>query len=141
MVTEFPTTTTSPTSGTAFDVRTMFSTLRALVGILSWVSPSASWKAFGVGAIGADARPPLITRLFGVRELALAAALQSPEPAVRKAGLRVGLVIDSADIVSSVIALRKGAPKWIWLTFVAGALTFIGLGIGSLAKEERTCPA
>jgi hypothetical protein len=91
-----------------------------------------------VGAIGADARPPLVTRLFGVRELALAAGLRSPEPALRKAVLRTGLVVDGADIVASLIALRKGAPKWIWLTFVAGASTFIGLGIGGLAKEEPT---
>jgi hypothetical protein len=42
--------------------------------------------------------------------------------------------------VASIIALRKGAPKWIWLTFVVGASTFIGLGIGGLAKEERMTP-
>ena len=139
MLTALPTD-TNPPSEAAFDVLTVFSALRALVGILSWVSPSASWKAFGVGAIGADARPPLVTRLFGVRELALAAGLQSPEPAVRKAVLRAGLVVDGADIVASIIALRKGAPTWIWLTFVAGASTFIGLGIGGLAKEEPMSP-
>ena len=77
---------------------------------------------------------------FGVRELALAAGLQSPEPGVRKAVLRAGLVVDGADIVASIIALRKGAPTWIWLTFVAGASTFIGLGIGGLAKEEPMSP-
>ena len=140
MRTEFPTD-TNPPSEAAFDVLTVFSALRALVGILSWVSPSASWKAFGVGAIGADARPPLVTRLFGVREFALAAGLQSPEPAVRKAVLRAGLVVDGADIVASIIALRKGVPKWIWLTFVAGASIFIGLGIGGLATEEPMSPA
>jgi hypothetical protein len=139
MLTEFPTD-MNPPSEAAFDVLTVFSTMRALVGILSWISPSASWKAFGLGAIGADARPPLITRLFGVRELALAAGLQSPEPALRRAVLRTGIVVDGVDIVASIFALRKGAPKWIWLTFVVGASTFIGLGIGGLAKEERMTP-
>jgi hypothetical protein len=139
MLTESPTD-TNPPSEAAFDVLTVFSALRAVVGVLSWVSPSASWKAFGVGAIGGDARPPLVTRLFGVRELALAAGLQSSEPAVRKAVLRAGLVVDGADIVASIVALRKGAPTWIWLTFVAGASTFIGLGIGSLAREEPMSP-
>ena len=139
MLTESPTD-TNPPSEAAFDVLTVFSALRALVGILSWVSPLASWKVFGVGAIGADARPPLVTRLFGVREFALAAGLRSSEPAVRKSVLRAGLVVDGADIVASIIALRKGAPKWIWLTFVAGASIFIGLGIGGLAKEEPMSP-
>jgi hypothetical protein len=137
MPTEIPTDTTAPPLEAAFDVLTVFSALRGMVGILSWVSPSASWKTFGVGAIGADARPPLVTRLFGVRELALAAGLQSPEPTVRKAVLQTGLVVDGADIVASFFALRKGAPKLIWLTFVAGAAIFIGLGIGGLAREER----
>jgi hypothetical protein len=139
MLTEFPTTANTPPEA-AFDILTVFSALRALVGILSWVSPSASWRAFGVGVIGGDARPPLVTRLFGVRELALAAALKSPEPAVRKSALRAGLVVDGADIVASIIALRKGAPKSIWITFVAGASTFIGLGIGGLAHEKPMNP-
>jgi hypothetical protein len=139
MPTENPTAANTP-SEPAFDILTVFSALRAQVGILSWVSPSASWRTFGLGAIGGDARPSLVTRLFGVRELALAAGLQSPEPAVRKSVLRAGLVVDGVDIVASIIALRKGASKWIWITFVAGASTFIGLGIGGLAHEKSMNP-
>ena len=119
----------------AINVRSVFSALRALVGIVSWTSPSASWTTFGLGAVGSDARAPLITRLFGIRELALAAGLRSPDPAVRRTTLQAGLVVDCADIVASIIALRKGAPKRIWLTFVAGAATFIGLGIVALTRE------
>jgi hypothetical protein len=115
----------------------VFSVLRAFVGLLSWVSPSASWTVFGVGAIGADSRNSLLTRLFGVREFALAAALQSPEQAVRVAALRTGIVVDGADIAASLLALRKGSPRWIWLTFVAGASAFIGLGVAGLAEERR----
>jgi hypothetical protein len=137
MTIENATDTTDTIPQPALDARTIFSVLRALVGILSWVSPSASWKVFGVGAIGGQAEPRLITRLFGVRELALAAGLNSPEAEVRKAALRAGIVIDGADIAASLIALRKGAPKWIWMTFVAGASAFIGLGVAALAEEER----
>ncbi len=129
---------TNPPSRAAFDVLNVSSALRALVGVLSWVSPSASWTTFGLGVIGPDARSPLVTRLFGVRELALAAGLRSPERAVRAAVLRAGLVVDGADIVASIVALRKGAPKWIWLTFVAGASTFIGLGFSALSRERQT---
>ena len=130
----------NPRAGAAFDVLAVFSALRALVGSLSWVSPSTSWKVFGLGPIGSDAHAPLITRLFGVRELALAAGLQSRDPAVRKAVLRTGLVVDGVDIVATLFALRKGAKKLIWLTFVAGASTFIGLGLRGLAEEERVSP-
>jgi len=140
MSTASPTGTTpaaASSPGPSLDARTVFSGLRAFVGILSWVSPTASWKVFGVGAIGTDARAPLVTRLFGIRELALAAALQSPEPAVRVAALQTGLVVDGADIVASLIALRGGAPRWIWLTFIAGASGFIGLGLAGLAGEKR----
>jgi hypothetical protein len=132
---------TTPTLEAPINVRTVFSVLRALVGIVSWTSPSASWKVFGVGAIGGDSRPSLITRLFGVRELALAAGLRSPDHTVRTATLRAGLIVDGVDVVASIIALRKGAPKQIWLTFVAGAATFIGLGILALAKESSLSPS
>jgi hypothetical protein len=147
MTTDAPTSPTgntpAPTSspGPSLDVRTVFSVLRAFVGVLSWASPSASWKVFGVGTIGNDARSPLVTRLFGVREFGLAAGLQSPEPAVRVATLQAGLVVDGADIVASLIALRKGAPRWIWLTFIAGASGFIGLGLAGLAEEKRRVAA
>jgi hypothetical protein len=113
-----------------------FGVLRTGVGALSWVSPRASWQTFGLGAIEGDPRAGVITRLFGVRELALGQALLCPDPTVRKAALQTSVVVDSVDVVASLIALRNGAPKAIAITFVAGAGFFVALGLAGLAQER-----
>ena len=46
--------------------------LRAGVGALSWASPAASWRTFGLGPIEGGASAGLVTRLFGSRDLVLA---------------------------------------------------------------------
>ena len=85
--------------------------LRTGVGVLSWVSPAASWRTFGLGSIGADPSSGLVTRLFGSRDFALGQMVLCPDPKVRRAGLQVGVAVDAVDMVASLVALRKGAPK------------------------------
>lgn len=75
-----------------------------------------------------DANAGLVTRLFGVRDLVLGAALHHPEPAVQKAVLQAGLVCDAADVAASLIALRAGAPKTMLMGVTAGAGLFLALG-------------
>ncbi len=115
------------------DVGSVFSGLRAAVGVLSWASPTAAGHLFGLGSVGIDPRVGVVTRLFGVRELALSVAIKNPDPVVRRRALQAGVVIDSIDVVASLIALGRGAPKITLVTFTTGAALFAGLGMVALA--------
>ncbi len=111
--------------------------LRTGVGILSWVSPAASWRTFGLGSIGGDPSAGLVTRLFGSRDLALGQMVLCPDPKVRRVGLQAGVAVDAVDLVASLVALRKGAPKVTILTATGGAASFVALGLFALAREPR----
>lgn len=123
-------------SAPLFDAGRVLGLLRSAVGIGSWVSPSITARTFGLGSLGADAGVGVVTRLFGVRELALARAARHPSPDVRRTALQAGVAVDSIDIVATLIAVRKGAPKVLLLTFAVGAALFAGLGVAALAKEQ-----
>jgi len=110
--------------------------LRTGVGVLSWVSPAASWRTFGLGSIGADPSSGLVTRLFGSRDFALGQMVLCPDPKVRRAGLQVGVAVDAVDMVASLVALRKGAPKATIVTATGGAASFVALGLFALARES-----
>ena len=111
--------------------------LRTGVGALSWVSPAASWRTFGLGPIAGDASGGLVTRLFGSRDFVLGQMVLGPDPKVRRAGLQAGVAVDGIDVVASLIALRKGAPKVTIVTATAGAASFVALGLFALAREPR----
>ncbi|AYE93550.1 hypothetical protein C0J29_00710 [Mycobacterium paragordonae] len=107
---------------------TAMSAMRMFAGGISWATPSLSSRLFGLGRLPDDANAGLVTRLFGVRDLVLGAALHHPEPAVQKAVLQAGLVCDAADVAASLIALRAGAPKTMLMGVTAGAGLFLALG-------------
>lgn len=126
-----------PTSSLAARV---VSTSHTAVGVLSWIAPDVSWRVFGLGRLdGTGAAAPsarVMSRLFGVRDVALGLALRHPDPAVRRAGLQVGLVIDLVDAVASVRGLAQGAPRGSALGVTAGAALLAGLGAVALGAEN-----
>jgi hypothetical protein len=111
--------------------------LRTGVGALSWVSPTATWRTFGLGSIGGDPSAGLVTRLFGSRDFALGQMVLCPDPKVRRAGLHVGVAVDTIDVVASLLAIRKGAPKVTIVTATGGAACFAALGVLALVREPR----
>lgn len=113
---------------------TAMSAMRMFAGGISWAAPPLSSRLFGLGKLPTDASVGLVTRLFGVRDLVLGAALRHPEPAVRKAVLQAGLVCDAADVTASLIALRAGAPKTTLMGVTAGAGLFLALGAVALTE-------
>ena len=114
----------------------VLSVLRGLVGAGTWASPASSWRTFGLGELHDDPAAELIGRLFGVRDLALAQGARHREPAVRRAALRAGVLCDSVDVVATLIALRRGAPKASGLLVGGGAALFAALGASALAGER-----
>jgi len=119
------------------DLAKALGVMRTGVGALSWVSPAASWRTFGLGPLAGDARGGLVTRLFGSRDLVLGQMVLCPDPEVRRAGLQAGVAVDSIDLVASLLALRKGAPKVTILTATGGAAAFMALGLFALAQEPH----
>lgn len=135
MTTSFQTRETARRRGAVgIDAAAALSVLRSAVGIGSWVTPAVTSRVFGLGSLNEDPRSAVITRLFGVRELALARAGRHPSPDVRRAAQQAGVAVDAIDVIASLIALRRGAPKVILLTFAGGAALFAGLGIAALKE-------
>ncbi|RUP06941.1 MAG: hypothetical protein EKK34_02405 [Mycobacterium sp.] len=123
---------TASLNKTQHPAATTMSAIRMFAGGISWAAPAVSSRLFGLGKLPEGASVGLVTRLFGVRDLVLGAALHYPEPAVHKAALQAGLVCDAADVAASLIALRAGAPKTTLLGATAGAGLFLVLGAMAL---------
>ena len=131
-----PTTTTVDGSvGRSLDPASALSVLRMLVGAGTWAAPGLSWRTFGLGPLAGGAPTMLVGRLFGVRDLALGAAVQHSNPDVRRAALQIGVAVDAVDIVATLLAVRRGAPKATLLLIAGGAALFVGLGLSALADE------
>ena len=126
-------TTGTPAAASALSV------LRTLVGVGTWASPARSWRTFGFGAADdVDASTALMGRLFGVRDLALGQAARNDDAHVRSAALRAGVLCDSVDVVASVLALRRGAPRATGVLVGGGAALFAALGVLALAAERAS---
>lgn len=119
-----------------FDAGSTLSVLRSVVGAASWTSPALSWRSFGLGLIEDDPRSMLITRLFGVRDLALGLAVQHPNPDVHRAALDVGVAVDAMDVVASLFAFRRGASRASLVLIGGGAALFVGLGLAARADRQ-----
>lgn len=118
----------------------VLSATRAAVGVATWLAPGASWRTFGLGRLDAagTAAPSagVISRLFGVRDIALGLGLRHPDPQIRRVILRVGIAIDVVDTVASLLGVRAGAPKASLVGVAAGAALLGALGAIALAVED-----
>ncbi|GAB2935607.1 hypothetical protein GCM10027047_35260 [Rhodococcus aerolatus] len=119
----------------SLDPALVMSVARAAAGAVTWAHPRFAYRTFHVARDAEySAGAGIIGRLFGVRDVALAAAVRHPDPAVRRAALQAGLVVDTADVAASVIGVRRGAPAGSLLGVAAGAATFVGLGALALTR-------
>jgi len=109
--------------------------LRAAVGASSWLTPRAAGRTFGLNA-AANPQSPYLARLFGVRDLALAAGYMGAAPPARRHWLMVGIACDLADVAAGVIGTRAG-----YLSKTSGAMvTGAAVGavvLGALALGEE----
>ncbi len=117
--------------------------LRASVGAGVWIAPRLAGGLFGLDA---DANPqlPYVGRLFGVRDVALAAGLQLSGGQSRRLWLQLGILCDVADGVAGILAGRAGQISKLSTALVtAPALLGIGVGVAALRRveEPRESPA
>ena len=118
-------------------VQTALCWTRTAVGAGMWLAPGRSARLFGLGPALDQADPALVGRLFGVRDIALAQALRHPDPQLRRQALRLGVAVDTVDVVASLVAALRGGRRSGLVGVGAGALLFACTGLVALRDAER----
>ncbi len=104
------------------------------VGALAWVSPPLAARVFGLDP---ENKQPIVSQLFGARDFALGYLTATSTGNTRRQVLRMGVVLDSADTVASLVQIRRGTMSTQAMLLVgAGAATFATLGAVALASDE-----
>jgi hypothetical protein len=116
--------------------------IRAGIGAGTWVAPRFAGKLFGLDVDG-NPQLPYIGRLFGIRDLALAAGLVMSGGESRKVWLKLGIVCDAADAVAGVLAGRDGQlSRTSTILVTAPALLGMVMGVAALqATDQDAGPA
>lgn len=107
---------------------------RAGIGVLAVVNPALAAKAF---QLDPETNPqlPYITRLFGVREIALGAATLLSRGAARRNLAVTGIVVDAGDAVSGYLALQEGTVnRRSAAALIAPAVGAVAAGIGGVVR-------
>jgi hypothetical protein len=116
------------------------SVVRAVVGAVTWIAPRPSAKLFGLDS---DANPqaPYIGRLFGARDVALAAGTLTTAGEAQDRWLVAGLGCDVADAAAGVAAWRAGYLSTFSSVLVtAAALNGVVLGVLALRGSNGAAP-
>lgn len=107
--------------------RTFLGVSRAMIGIGAWFAPDLTVRIFGMDPAYSDR---FVGRLFGARELALAATLLAAPPPALATVASVGAAVDAADAVSGFDErLRGNLSNRATILGPAGALLFATLGV------------
>lgn len=115
--------------------------LRLAIGLGSWVAPRLSGRIFGLDA-RANPQLPYLARLFGARDVALAAGLLLSEGEQRSLWLQVGVACDAADAVAGLAAgTREYLGPLPAALVTATALGAGALGVAALRAQEASPPA
>jgi hypothetical protein len=113
--------------------------IRAAVGALTWLAPRLAARLFGIDA---DANPqlPYVARLFAIRDLALAAGLQSSSGDALRLWVRIGMACDAADAAAGLLAGRRGELSTL-STVLVTAPALAGISLGSAVLRNADAPA
>src|SRR3954468_22264232 len=115
----------------------MISGLRAQIGASAWLAPNLTGKLFGLDP---DSNPQaaFLARLFGVRDLALAAGTFGSTGESRTQWLRLGVACDLADAAAAYLAGRNGTvPRHAAVLAGGTPIAAAGLGVAALTQGEQ----
>ncbi len=100
--------------------------------MLCLIAPKAAAPVFGIEATASN---PWVTRLFGSRELALAAALLAARDDQLSTVARIGAGIDTVDLASSVVEFARGRiSTYTLISGGGGAALFALLGLDAARR-------
>lgn len=114
---------------------TTLSALRLAVGGGAYLAPGLAGKVFGLDAAGTP--QTYLARLFGIRDVALVAAVYGTQGDARRLAWQLGIACDTLDAVAAIIGGRDGSLSKS--TAVSGSLTALaaaGLGVAALLADE-----
>lgn len=110
--------------------------VRLAIGVGALVAPRLTGRLFGIDARDNPAAPYL-ARLFGARELFMAAPFLMPAPTIDEAELASRAVpVDAADAVASLVGGLKGYLPWR-AAVPATAAGILGTWLGSQAARNE----
>ena len=92
--------------------------LRAAVGVGAWVTPNVSGRLFGLDPVN-NPQASYVGRLFGARDLALAAGTLTTEGEARRRWIQLGLAWSFRGGDTTVVAL---ALALVSLVVIVGVL-------------------
>jgi hypothetical protein len=117
----------------ALPIKTTMAVTRIGAGALSWAQPETAMRSFGIKGPSSA----YVSRLFGVRDIALGLGLMSRNPAVRKATLRLGMLCDAFDCAAGAIETKDGKLTTAGsAVLVGGAAAFVVLGAIALREGD-----
>ncbi len=102
--------------------------LRLAVGIGAWVFPNLAGKLFGLKP-ERNPQAAYLSRLFGVRDVALAIGTSQATGEAQRAWLRLGVLCDAADTAAAALGQRGGylsTPTALMVGAPAVAATALG---------------
>lgn len=112
-----------------------FAALRFATGVAAWAAPIRAAHLFGLASAK---QQPLLTQLFGSRELTLALAVTDSSPQLRTRALQLGLLTDALDVIAALRGLRRQTLRPVGAIVTGGgAALFLGLGLTALANQKR----
>ena len=108
--------------------------LRAAIGVGAYAAPNLTGRLFGLDP-EANPQAAFVSRLFGARDLALAAGTLGSEGPARRQWLAIGMACDAADALAAYLAGRDGTlPKAAAVLSGATALSAVGFGVVALRQ-------
>lgn len=109
---------------------------RACIGVGAWIAPDLTVRVFGMDPARSNR---FVGRLFGARELALAAALLAAPPRALAPVAAIGAAVDSVDAVSGFDERRRGnLSTRATILGPVGAVLFAALGVLVARQAEAT---
>jgi hypothetical protein len=103
------------------------------IGVVSIGSPALAARMFGLDA-AANPQLPAMTRLFGVREIALGAATLTARGPARRSLVLTGVAVDAGDAASGIVGVgNQEIGKLSGGMLTVTALGAVATGVAALA--------
>lgn len=125
----------------ARNARRTLAQARLALGVGALIAPRLVTRAMGIDP-AANPATPYLARMFGAREIFMAAPFLMPAPGLDEAELAARAVpVDAADAVAALVAGLRGYLPWraaLPGTLIAAAGTYLG---SVAAENEHAAPA
>ena len=108
---------------------------RVAVGAAAVANPESAARMFQLDPVG-NPQLPYVTRLFGLREVALGLATLVARGKAQKAIIGLGILVDAGDGATGYLAMQDGTvPRKTAMTLIVPAAGAVGAGLLALVRR------